>query len=192
MSTVQFPEHKLITLNYQLCSRVTLHWRESELSVTCDGWEAWQGGRWPERCPAPLSSTELHWAPGLEVSVRTMRWAPPVTTSPLLLSTPRMNFSLLLCFLASVPAQLKVNVSTSELSEPANSGENNENLREDFESEKLDHRRRRRRKMLPLSTAAPSLRLSGPTEPRITVSPVCDILTLSNMAWHDMRWHSKL
>ena len=90
---------------------------------------------------------------------------------PPVLPTVRMNFSLLIYFLAaSVQAQLKGDLSTADLSVPANSGEENENLLGDFESEKLDHRRRRRRKMLPLSTAAPSLKLSGPTEPRITVS----------------------
>ena len=83
-----------------------------------------------------------------------------------------MKLSLLtLYFLTAARAQLKGEVTGAELVESASSGENPENLLEDFESEKLEHnRRRRRRKMLPLSTSAPSLKLSGPTEPRITVS----------------------
>ena len=83
-----------------------------------------------------------------------------------------MKLSLIITyFLTSAQAQLRVDVAGTELLETANSGEENGNLLGDFESEKLDPRRRRRRKMLPLSTAAPALRLSGPTEPRITVSP---------------------
>ena len=79
-----------------------------------------------------------------------------------------MKFSLIICVITSVRSQLKVEVNPTDLIQPADIVDNNENLVEDFESEKLDHRRRRRRKML-TSTVAPALKLE-PTEPRITVS----------------------
>ena len=112
-------------------------------------------------------STELHSStPGVSQDDE-------LTTTRPLLSTARMKFSLLtslLYFLASAQAQLSGEVTGKDLADPASSGENPENLLGDFESEKLDHRRRRRRKMLPLSTSSPALKLPGPTEPRITVS----------------------
>ena len=81
-----------------------------------------------------------------------------------------MKFCLIALLYFLTVAQAQLEMPGADLVEAANSGENPENLLGDFESSKLDPRRRRRRKMLPLSTSAPSLAFSGPTEPRITVS----------------------